>query len=74
MSSSGHGDRRKEEPIMDTSQHEHRPYWRRAHHSWIFWIGLVLTMVAIIIYFASDNLSLMVQGRVHRTQSSVVGK
>ena len=74
MSSSGHGDPSQEGPIIDTLHHDPRPYWRRAHHSWGFWIGLVITMVAIIIYFASDNLSLMVQGRMHRPQSSEITK
>ena len=67
------------ESLQDPSDTEivprdHRPYWRRAHHSWGFWVGLVLAMAAIIIYFASDNLSMMVQGRAHRSQSSVVGR
>jgi hypothetical protein len=40
--------------------HEPRlPYWRRAHHDWHFWIGLVLMLVAISIYVLSENLAFL---------------
>ncbi len=31
--------------------------WRRIHHSSIFWIGVVMCLVAIAIYVLSDDLS-----------------
>jgi len=62
------GDHRNAEP--DT----HRPYWKRAHRSWGFWIGLVLTFAAIIIYIMSDNLSLMPRGRMQQPSSNAVGR
>lgn len=31
-------------------KNQHRPYWKRIHHSLIFWIFLLLMMVAIIYY------------------------
>jgi hypothetical protein len=31
--------------------------WKRAHHSWIFWVGVVLTFAAILIYVLSFDLA-----------------
>jgi hypothetical protein len=39
-----------------------RPYWRRAHRSWWFWLGFVLMLLAITIYVLSDNLALLPHG------------
>ena len=36
----------------------HRPYWRRAHHDWRFWVGVVLMMVAIVYYIMSDDFAI----------------
>ena len=33
--------------------HEHKPYWKRAHHTWSFWIFLFLMLVAIVYYIMS---------------------
>jgi hypothetical protein len=38
---------------------ESEPYWKRAHHDWRFWVGLALMLVAISVYFMSDDLSLI---------------
>jgi hypothetical protein len=35
------------------------PYWKRAHHDWRFWLGLVLMFAAIAIYVMSDDLALL---------------
>jgi hypothetical protein len=35
----------------------HRRHWRRIHHSWLFWVGVVLFLSAITIYVLSDDLS-----------------
>lgn len=39
-------------------QHNKRPHLKRIHHSWIFWIFLVLMLIGIIYYVLSDNFSL----------------
>jgi len=31
-------------------------YWRRAHHDWKFWVGVVFVVVAMVIFVMSDNL------------------
>jgi hypothetical protein len=44
---------------MGESRHSHgqTPYWKRAHHDWRFWFGLVAMLVAIGIYVGSNDLS-----------------
>jgi hypothetical protein len=39
------------------AQHEHRPYWKRAHHDWRFWVGLFLMLTGIMIYVMTDGFS-----------------
>jgi hypothetical protein len=35
----------------NTNEHnQHRPYWKRLHHSFVFWIFLLLMFIAIV-YF-----------------------
>ena len=36
----------------------HIPYWKRAHSDWRFWVGIVLMLIAMIVYVMSDNLAL----------------
>ena len=36
--------------------HGHTPYWRRAHHDWRFWFGLIAMLVAIGIYVETNDL------------------
>lgn len=35
----------------------HRRDWRRIHHSPLFWLGVLLFLVAITVYVLSDDLS-----------------
>jgi len=39
------------------SHHSHgqTPYWRRAHHDWRFWCGLLAMLVAIGIYVGTND-------------------
>jgi hypothetical protein len=32
-------------------------YWRRMHHDWRMWVGLVLMLAAITIYILSEDLA-----------------
>lgn len=41
----------------DSLARDDRPYWRRAHRDWRFWIGLTLMLAAISIYIMSDDLA-----------------
>ena len=35
------------------THYNHKPYWKRIHHTWSFWIFLVLMVVAILYYIMS---------------------
>jgi uncharacterized membrane protein len=43
--------------------HGQTPYWRRAHHDWRFWFGLVAMIVAIAVYVGTNDLSMVPSGR-----------
>jgi hypothetical protein len=51
-----------------------RPYWKRAHHDFRFWIGMILMLAAITIYVMSDDLSLLPRGQSHVTLPGTIGK
>ena len=59
---------------LERSHHEHRPYWKRAHHDWRFWVALVLMLAAMFIYLMTDDLSFVPRIRAHPAQSGNVGK
>ena len=50
---------RFENPNGAELHHGHRPYWKRAHRDWVFWVGLFLMLSAAVIYVMSDNLALL---------------
>jgi hypothetical protein len=45
------------------------PYWKRAHHDWRFWVGLLSMLAAITIYALSDDLSLLPRSRAPQRSS-----
>ena len=49
---SPHGD-----PNGGSNHLGHRPYWKRAHRSWSFWIAIFLMLAAMLIYVMSDDLA-----------------
>jgi hypothetical protein len=44
-------------------QHDRLPYWKRAHHDWRFWVGLVAMLIAIGVYVGTNDLSMVPSGR-----------
>ena len=34
-----------------------RPYWKRMHHSWFFWVAVVAILTAMVIYITSIDLA-----------------
>jgi hypothetical protein len=58
---------------LEIGNHEHRPYWKRAHHDWRFWVALVLMLAAMLIYVMTDDLSIVPHVRVRPAQSGTVG-
>ncbi len=62
------------ETSMNSTEHPHSigdghhshgqtPYWRRAHHDWRFWFGLIAILVAIAVYVGTNDLSMVPSGR-----------
>jgi hypothetical protein len=54
---------------MDEMEHGHhheihvpRPYWKRAHRDWRFWIAVFFVFSALAIYVLSDDLGLVPRG------------
>jgi len=47
--------------VHDHTNDQHKPWHRinRIHHSWIFWIFVVLMLAAIGFYILSDGFSLV---------------
>lgn len=44
---------------MNENKQDHKPYWKRIHHSWIFWVFLFLMLVGIIYYVMTVDFSLV---------------
>jgi hypothetical protein len=57
------------------SHHQHgggqTPYWKRAHHDWRFWFGLVAMLVAIVIYVGTNDLSMVPSGAQRKLPNAV---
>jgi hypothetical protein len=77
MSESNYGRPGNEGPepaaVRGHPQDDPRPYWKRAHHDFRFWIGMVLMLAAITIYVISDDLSLLPVGQPHVTLPATIG-
>ena len=55
-------DRRMSEatnPEHEKNHHPPKPYWRRAHTDWKFWVAVVALAVAITIYVMTVDLSMV---------------
>jgi len=50
-------------PEGDNTIEAKRPYWTRAHHDWRFWVVLILMVAAMVIYIASQGLSMAPHGQ-----------
>lgn len=51
------------------------PYWKRAHRSWIFYVGIVLMLTAIMAYVMSFDLAWRPRvGTAQPTPADAVGK
>ncbi len=59
MNESKHHNHGNEGSARQSVPHGQRPYWKRAHHDWRFWLGLVLMLAAIAIYVMSDDLAFL---------------
>jgi len=58
------------ESYSDNEHKMQRPYWKRAHHDWRFWIALLLMIAAMVVYVVSEDFAWLPRGRLqqpHRT-------
>jgi hypothetical protein len=46
--------------------HGPRPYWKRAHHDWKFWLAILLMLIAMGVYLRTNDLSHTPHGPVHQ--------
>lgn len=53
MNENEHNNHQQEGLNHANGLHDHRPYWKRIHHTWSFWIFLFLMLAAIIYYVMS---------------------
>jgi len=53
----------EEVPESGTVQQSNRPYWKRVHKDWRFWIALLLMIAAMIIYVVSEDFAWLPRGR-----------
>jgi hypothetical protein len=65
---SPHGD-----PNGGSNHSGHRPYWKRAHRSWPFWIAVVLMLAAMLIYVMSDDLAGWYHGKPRQPLAGSIG-
>jgi hypothetical protein len=56
----------QEVPDNDIVQKSNRPYWKRMHHDWRFWVALLLTLAAMIIYVVIEDFAWLPRGRSQR--------
>jgi hypothetical protein len=64
MSENTHNHQLHEGQDHITVHHEHKPYWKRVHHSWIFWIFLFLMFIGIVYYIMSVDFVLVPQKQI----------
>ena len=53
MSENEHNQHQEETQNQIVPQKSRLPRWKRIHHSWIFWIFLILMFAAIMYYVTS---------------------
>jgi hypothetical protein len=45
------------EPTAAETDRAARPYWRRAHHDWKFWVAVFFIFAALAVYIMTVDLS-----------------
>jgi hypothetical protein len=43
----------KTKPLAENELSHHRPFWTGIHHSWLFWVFVVLMFGGIVYYIMS---------------------
>ena len=52
----------------EKNHHVPRPYWKRTHIQWAFWIGVVCISIALLVYIFSVDLALVPRPWQHPPQ------
>jgi hypothetical protein len=60
MGESGH--ERHAEAVSAPLHRQDRPYWRRAHRDWRFWVAAIFIFAAIGVYVWTVDLSVVPRG------------
>jgi len=63
MNDHKHGHHPHGEQDRDDVHRDHRPYWKRAHRDWRFWIAVLLMLACMVGYVMSNDLSRRPQGQ-----------
>jgi hypothetical protein len=74
MSETKHSHRQYAGSDPDSFHQGQRPYWKRAHRDWKFWVALSLMLAAMVIYVMSENLAWRPRSQAQQSQSGAVGK
>ena len=69
-----HSHRQHGNPNSDSARGGHRPYWKRAHRDWRVWVGVVLMLVAMIIFVMSEDFAWLPRRQPQQPLSGAVGK
>jgi hypothetical protein len=51
-----------------------RPYWRRAHRDWRMWFGVILMLVAMLVYLMTGDLRWSIHGHSQPMMPATVGQ
>jgi len=54
-----HTDHATDNPTHEKNHHPPKPYWRRAHTDWKFWVAVFFLFTALGIYIVSYDLILV---------------
>ena len=60
----------QEVPDSGIVQQSNRPYWKRAHKDWRFWIALLLMIGAMIIYVVSEDFAWLPRNRLQQPRQT----
>jgi hypothetical protein len=52
----------------DNVHRSHRPYWKRAHRDWRIWFCVIVMLIAMFVYVATDGFGWQIQGKPQSRQ------
>ena len=57
---------------MNENKQDRKPYWKQIHHSWIFWVFLILMLVGIMYYVMTVDFSLVSQRQLKEPEKNSI--